>query len=673
MKKLPGNLTVTVLMALLSVLVIVYFYPHTESNSLNYEQGRPWNYAKLIAPFDMEIYPDSATVQRLRDSLDSRYQPVYAIDRNLADSIIALLPAQPAQYHNMVADRLRQHYRHGVVDAPTRQRILDGQLPSVQLPDDVESNVLNTKMTEGLLSTVDVYRDIEATAKADTLARKYLSDAHLEQLLQPNITLNVEENKKVYESYLAQLEGARGVIQQGQTIIDKGMIISPQDYVNLQTYERKLEQLQTKQTRREWLVWTGQFLYVALLITALTVYLHYFTPKAFGSKRSTLFIYLMITLPFLLCIAARSALPGGMYLVPLAVVPVLFVVFFDSRTAIMASLTVTLLCAGVTTYTLEWILLQFCAALGVIISLRELRLRSQLLRTSLVVLVSYVVAYTSLELLMNGSFAGFSVRMLVFLAVNSALTSVIYAIMFLIERTFGFTSVVTLVELADINSPLLKRLSDECPGTFNHSLSVSNLAADAAQHIGANVALVRAGAMYHDIGKLKNPAFFTENQHGVNPHDTLTPEQSAKIITAHVTDGLKMAEKHGLPKVIKAFIREHHGKGMAKYFYITECNKNPGVEVDPAPYSYIGPNPQSKETSVLMMADAVEAASRSLREYTTESITDLVNKIVDGQLYDGLHHESSIEFRDIARIKQAFVKRLLTMYHTRITYPTANK
>lgn len=672
MKK-ASKLTVSILMALASVLVIVYFYPHTEADSLNYAQGRPWNYAKLIAPFDIEIYPDSATVQHLRDSLDSRYQPVYAIDRSLADSLIAMLPAQPARYHSQVADRLRQHYRHGVVDVPTRQRIQDGQLPSIQLPDDVESNVLNTKMTEGLLSTVDVYRDIEAALGSDSTARNYLLQSHLEQLIQPNITLNNEENKKVYESYLAQLEGARGVIQQGQTIIDKGMVISPQDYVNLKTYERKLELQQTKQTRREWVVWIGQFLYVSLLMGTLMVYLWYFSPKVLANKRSTLFLCLSVTLSFLICMGLRAALPGGMYLMPLAIVPVLFLVFFDARTAIMVSLTVTLICAGVTTYTLEWVFLQFAAAVSVVISLRELRLRSQLLRTALAVMVGYVLAYTALELLMNGSLAGYSIRMIVFLGINSVLTSVIYAVMFLVERAFGFTSVVTLVELSDVNNPLLKRLSDECPGTFNHSLSVSNLAADAAQHIGANVALVRAGAMYHDIGKLKNPAFFTENQHGVNPHDALTPEQSAKIITAHVTDGLRMADKEGLPTVIKAFIREHHGRGMAKYFYITECNANPDKEVDPAPYTYIGPNPQTKETSLLMMADAVEAASRSLREYTVESITAVVNNIVNGQLKDGLHHESTLEFRDVARIKQAFIKRLLTMYHTRITYPTANK
>lgn len=246
-----------------------------------------------------------------------------------------------------------------------------------------------------------------------------------------------------------------------------------------------------------------------------------------------------------------------------------------------------------------------------------------------------------------------------------------YVLMSAVERVFGFVSDVTLVELADTNSPLLIRLNDECPGTFQHSLSVSNLAADAAKRIGANDKLVRAGAMYHDVGKLSNPAFFTENQHGVNPHDALQPEQSGRIVVNHVIDGLRRADKAGLPSVIKDFIREHHGNGKAKYFYYTYCKQHPDEQIDPAPFQYPGPNPHSRETAVLMMADAVEAASRSLKEYTPQAITDLVNKIIDGQIAEGMFDESPLEFRDIHIIKQAFIKRLKTIYHSRIVYPDA--
>lgn len=657
-------------MTLAAAMVIVYFYPHTEADSFNYEQGRPWNYAKLIAPFDIEIYPDSLTSQRLRDSLDAHYEPVFDFDKSAADSIIAALPDGPARTRDLISAKLRSFYRRGVVDNNIRQEITSGKLKSIRVPDDKEHNVLNTMNTEALLSPLEIYRDLDASV-TDSAGRHFLSAARLETLLTPNITLNPEENKKVYNSFLAQLEGARGVIQQGQTIIDKGMIITPQDYVNLQTYEHKLATFHTKQTRHEYLVWTGQFLYVVTLLTALLLYIYNYCPEMMRTRRSIVFLLSCITVSFLLCVGLDKALTDGIYLVPLTIVPILILVFFNARTAIYVSLVLTLIAAGITSYTLEFIFLQFCATIGAVNSLRELRNRAQLLRTSLVVAGCYLVSYTALELLMNGSFSGFSWRTVAFLAINSALTSVTYVMMFLVERIFGFVSVVTLVELADINNPLLKKLSDDCPGTFNHSMAVSNLASDAAQYIGANVQLVRAGALYHDIGKMKNPAFFTENQHGVNPHDTLSPEQSARIIIAHVTDGVKLADKNGLPDVIKNFIREHHGRGLAKYFYFTECNRHPETKTDPAPYTYPGPDPQSKETSVLMMADAVEAASRSLKEHTPEAIRDLVNRIIDGQIADGLHNQSTLEFKDIAPIKQAFIKRLGTIYHSRISYPAA--
>ncbi|MDE6098132.1 MAG: HDIG domain-containing protein [Muribaculaceae bacterium] len=659
-----------ILMTLAAAIVIVYFYPHTEADSFNYEQGRPWNYAKLIAPFDIEIYPDSLTSQRLRDSLDAHYEPVFDFDKSAADSIIAALPDGPARTRDLISAKLRSFYRRGVVDNNIRQEITSGKLKSIRVPDDKEHNVLNTMNTEALLSPLEIYRDLDASI-TDSAGRHFLSVARLETLLTPNITLNPEENKKVYNSFLAQLEGARGVIQQGQTIIDKGMIITPQDYVNLQTYEHKLATFHTKQTRHEYLVWTGQFLYVVTLLTALLLYIYNYCPEMMRTRRSIIFLLSCITVSFLLCVGLDKALTDGIYLVPLTIVPILILVFFNARTAIYVSLVLTLIAAGITSYTLEFIFLQFCATIGAVNSLRELRNRAQLLRTSLVVAGCYLVSYTALELLMNGSFSGFSWRTVAFLAINSALTSVTYVMMFLVERIFGFVSVVTLVELADINNPLLKKLSDDCPGTFNHSMAVSNLASDAAQYIGANVQLVRAGALYHDIGKMKNPAFFTENQHGVNPHDTLSPEQSARIIIAHVTDGVKLADKNGLPDVIKNFIREHHGRGLAKYFYFTECNRHPETKTDPAPYTYPGPDPQSKETSVLMMADAVEAASRSLKEHTPEAIRDLVNRIIDGQIADGLHNQSTLEFKDIAPIKQAFIKRLGTIYHSRISYPAA--
>lgn len=293
--------------------------------------------------------------------------------------------------------------------------------------------------------------------------------------------------------------------------------------------------------------------------------------------------------------------------------------------------------------------------------------------SALFVFIAYSLTYAAYELMQTGDIERISPRMFGALAINAVFISFAYILIFLLEKTFGFTSRVTLVELSDINHPLLRELSEECPGTFQHSMAVSNLATAAAHRIGANVQLVRTGALYHDIGKISNPAFFTENQHGVNPHDALSPLQSARIVIGHVPEGLKRAEKAKLPSCIRQFISEHHGKGKARFFYTTYANAHPGEKIDEAPFTYPGPNPRSRETSILMMADSVEAASRSLSDHSPEAIKSLVNKIIDSQVAEGLHNDSPLSFRDINEIKEVFASRLTTMYHSRISYPEAIK
>lgn len=347
----------------------------------------------------------------------------------------------------------------------------------------------------------------------------------------------------------------------------------------------------------------------------------------------------------------------------------MFVVFFDSRTAQFCMLIEIILCASLATSPFEFIYLQTLAGMASIFTLRELTRRSQLLRTALIVFVVYYIGYIAIELMQSGTLSSAAWRLLGYFAINAVLISFAYISIFVFEKLFGLTSMVTLVELSDINNHILRELSEQCPGTFQHSMSVSNLASDAARKINANALIVRAGALYHDIGKISNPAFFTENQHGVNPHDALDPMKSAGIIIGHITEGLKMAEKEKFPQVLRDMIAQHHGKGVAKYFYTTYCRAHPDEKVDPAPFTYPGPNPQSREASLLMMADSVEAASRSLKDYSMESISELVNRIIDGQIDAGLHSESPLSFNDIKMIKEAFIQRLRTIYHVRIAYP----
>lgn len=670
MKSIRNSLLNKIFLILAAAMVIVWFYPHQESNRFFYQEGRPWNYAKLIAPFDIPVHADSATILAARDTLDKHFVPIYELNQLIIDTIVSNLPAADNRsLRNRLAAELRRVYASGVVDVRTKDEINEGNLPKIRL---LDNNVLSEMSTTELISPREAYLYLDSVI-TDPDLHTYFAHANLQNLLLPNYTRNEDECRRNYEYDYLRLTADRGIILQGQTIIDKGAIISGQDYTNLHTYEQMLAERNSSEKQSNILMIVGQAVYVLLVLSALILYFYNFCPAIYNSQRALIFIYLMLVLFFLLGIGLNYFVSHGIYITPMMIVPILVLVFFDGRTALFVLAAETLICAGVTAFALEFIFLQFCAGCAVVYSLRELSRRAQLLRTSLFVAITYLLAYFALELLMNGSFEGVTRSMLVFLIINAALTSTAYVLMFLVEKTFGFISVVTLVELADINNPLLMRLSNECPGTFQHSIAVSNLAADAAARIGANVQLVRAGALYHDIGKLSNPAFFTENQHGVNPHDALDPERSAQIVISHVPEGLRIAEKGGLPAIIRSFISEHHGKGLTKYFYFTACKKNPDGEIDPAPYTYPGPNPQTRETSVLMMADSVEAASRSLKEHSREDIASLVNNIIDTQIADGLHNESTLEFRDVPAIKEAFTKRLMTIYHSRIAYPKSKQ
>jgi putative nucleotidyltransferase with HDIG domain len=361
---------------------------------------------------------------------------------------------------------------------------------------------------------------------------------------------------------------------------------------------------------------------------------------------------------------------GALMVIPFAIAPVMINVFIDARTAYVTHTIIVLITSLVVPDPFVFVLLQLTAGMAAIYSLTELTERSQIFRVALVVMVCYCCVHFGYELITKSSFAIFAKRMYIDFVLNGILLLFAYPLMLLFEKLFRFTSDVTLMELSNFNIKLLRQLSENAPGTFQHSMQVSNLAAAAANKVGASSLLVRTGALYHDIGKLENPVFFTENQGNTNPHACLPYEQSAKIIIDHVHNGLRLAEKHNLPQAIKDFIAMHHGRSQAKYFYISYKNEHPDEEVDESMFTYPGPEPRTMETAILMMADAVEAASRSLTEYTEKSIGTLVDKIVDGQVAEGRFKECPITFRDITDIKTVFKEKLRTIYHTRISYPT---
>lgn len=648
--------------------LIVYFMPRSSHQRYIYEENRPWSYSLLTAPFDITVYRDSATIHRMTDSIDATMVPIFLRDNSQPTRVLAAIERNdslPRHVALKLANAVARVYRKGIVNQEVATRITRGQLPEVKFN---ESNVNVSCPTSEFISQRDAYAHIDSLFTSSDDHRAF-SAMGLSSLLQPNIIEDHEATRLYRESLLQPIMAGIGLIQKGEKIIGPAEIVTPQRYQIIRSYEQTLEK-QSSHNRSQLLYsLLGKVLFTALTLGLLYMFFRLYYHNRLKQNKFVLLPLMLVTLFFIFTAIVAKLFNSAIYCVPLAALPVIMVVFYDARTAFFLTVIELMLCGLVASYPLEFIFVELTGAAAVIFSLKDLSKRSELVKSAFVAFVTYTLAYLAFTLTISGSPEGISWHLLGYFGINAVLISFAYILIFLLEKLFGMVSVVTLVELSDISSKAIRELSRVCPGTFQHSMAVSNLATEAAHNIGANVQLVRAGALYHDIGKINNPAFFTENQYGKSPHDTMPPIQSARVIINHIHDGLARAESLKLPKAIRDLIAQHHGKGRVKYFYAMECRRHPDQEVDPAPFTYPGPNPQTREASILMMADAVEAASRSLTDHTPEAIGDLVNRLIDGQVAEGLHNDSPLSFRDIKEIKQVFISRLRTMYHARIQYP----
>ena len=669
-------------LAAASIAVILLVLPHADHQGFTYEQNQPWKYPLLTAEFDIPILRDSTSMRVMRDSIDRTFVPFVKRDNKIEKENLARFNALVSGHSSpreaeILNTLMVQVYQKGVLDNSLMEHLRSTQNSALRL---VSENGDNREIMaldgSSMLSARQAFDFIDSTYnKMRTKSMEPLSQEITKAInlsLNPNIVLDTLTDTKYRDQEYLTVNGALGVIKTGQRIVDRGEIITPQIYTNLNTYQEMLETRQSDRKDHTYFI-IGQGIYIAIILATLYIFLSIYRPRFFSNIRQMTFLVSFITLFTLFAILMFLNVEQGLYVVPFAAVPVIVLVFFDSRTAIFALITTVFLAALVSTYPLEFLFMELIVGLVATFSIWQLDRRSQLLRTAALSFLTYIVTYFTMLLIMQGNLSQFSWRILIIFLINAVILSFAYILILVIEKIFGFTSAVTLVELSDINSPLLRRLAEEAPGTFQHSIQVSTIASEAARAIGANTTLVRTGALYHDIGKLSSPIFFTENQHGINPHAGLDPVTSAKKIVSHVTEGAALANKHKLPPLVKAFILEHHGKGMAKYFYTTAVNNNPDKVIDKADFSYPGPNPQSVETSILMMADAVEAASRSLTDYSPESIDRLVENIINGQIADGMFKESPISFHDVEIIKKVFKQRLSTIYHTRVRYPEMKK
>lgn len=658
------------------VLLLVYFLPRETKFGYEYEQGRPWRYNSLIATFDFPVYKTPDEVKAERDSALSQFQPFYTEDVQIAQRQIAAFETAwragrfgdvPAHCLNHVDKMLRGVYEAGMVPSADLSQMAKERTPGVRV---VEGTEAVTRPITELYSTRSAY---EYIVYADTInfPRELLARCNINEYLSPNLSIDSAKTSAVREDLLAAVSPASGMVQSGQRIIDRGEIISAEQYKILQSFERETVR-RNDPSKGMWQVVTGQVIFVLCVIVAFVFYLRLFRREYLRSPHSILLLSSLIAIFPLITYAMVDQKFLNVYMVPYAMVPIFVRIFMDSRTAFMTMVCSVILSSLALHSNYEFVIVQFMSGMTAIYALRDLTERSQLLRVALAVFVTSSAIMLGYDLSQGIEFSHLDRSMYVYNAVNGVLLLFAYPLLYMIEKLFGFTSSVTLVELSNTNNSVLRRMSKVAQGTFVHSLQVANLAAEVADKIGAKPQLVRTGALYHDIGKMLNPAFFTENQTGVNPHDELTEERSAQIIISHVTEGLKLADKYHLPKVIRDFISTHHGRSQVKYFYIQWKNKHQGEEPDAKLFTYPGPNPFTREQAILMMCDAVEASSRSLKEFTEESIKELVNRIIDSQVQAGYFRECPITFRDIADAKRVLAESLKTIYHTRIAYPELN-
>ncbi len=668
MKK--NDIIITALL-LLSVILIatVLFFSREGSGTPSFEEGKPWMHPRLEARFQFDIELDEATRKHITDSVNQNFAKIYTLDRKRGEQQLALLSRNIMGHAGAQAllQAVAKLYEDGITDNDAANDIRAGK----QLRFNVGNNQLQVVDATNMKTVAQAYAWLTDSLRNNPAIQEALKAVDISLFLVPNMKVDAEENDKWLGEDLRNALRSPGTVQAGEAIITRGEIVTPKKSSAINSYYNELMRRDKQRNANEAIKLLGQILMVATLMLAFYFFMKMLRHQVFSRLRRMVFLITLITvfvIGVLLCVSFKYAL---IHVIPFALVPVIVSSFFDDHTSFFVHIVTVLICSlAASSHQAEFIIMQFLAGIIAIVSVKELTKRSQLVRCAALIFLAYCITYVAMTLINEGDFANIDKYFFGYYLVNCVILSFAVFVIPIVEKAFGFTSSMTLMELSDINNPLLRQLSTNCPGTFQHSLQVANLAGEAALKIGANLQLVRAGALYHDIGKIKNPAFFTENQIGENPHDHLVrPEDSAKIVIDHVANGIKLAEEAKLPKVIKDLIAQHHGKGITRYFYFKAKEANPDGEVDRTAFTYPGPNPQTKEAAILMMADACEAATKSMSDHSEEAIAAMVGKIIDGQVADGLLRETPISFRDVEMVKQLFVERLRTAYHVRVSYP----
>ncbi len=670
-----------------TALITVFILPHSNKFKYEFQKGEPWKHKSLIAEFDFPVYKTDERIKYEKDSVLKTAKPYYVFDsdvlqsveyevQNDFESLFSNIPENEKKKKEFqlfkdsllsgFSERIETIYKKGIIEPLPDDYQIDNSNPEIFV---LRNGIAVSEEYNSFYSSKTAYNIIyEYFKKSTEKSIIPVPDLNFSEYIKYNVLYDADITKKAKESLISNLSPVRGMIQAGERIIYEGQLINDEKYQILMSLKKEYMSEQNSYTDN-FIVFLGEFILTGAILAILFLHLFFYNKPIFNSNRKLLYFMTLSLLFILSSAAAAGSNKTSIYLVPVTVLPLITATFYKPRTAFLHH-TVTIMIIGyIAANGFEYIFIQFIAGFVAISGVSRLYRRSQILWTALLVFITYLLLYLAFTVVREGDISKIDTSYFIWFAVSSILVLMAYPLIYLFEKLFGFLSDVTLIELSDTNRPLLKLLSEKAPGSFQHTVQVANISEEAAREIGANVLLVRAGALYHDIGKMNNPSFFVENQHSGNPHDKIDPLKSVQIIKKHVDDGIKIAAKYGLPEEVADFIPTHHGTGKIMYFLHKYKELHPDEEFDENLFTYHGKLPYSKETAIVMIVDSVEAASRTLKTYSEETIDTLIEQIVQSKINQNLLINADITFAEIDKVKKVLKTKLKNIYHTRVEYP----
>ncbi|TDQ29964.1 HD family phosphohydrolase [Tenacibaculum caenipelagi] len=662
-----------VLLFLITVIAIVYLFPKGGQFKYDFPQGKPWQYDNLYAPFDFAIQKTSEEIETERKELVSSSKKYFVLDTTVKKEVFTSFSRDLNSLDSLSNYTIRDLIKKGeaIIDKIYAYGFLDDASRDKANRNDVvvlrKGNSIDDVPFSRLIQSKDILSFLRTNAEELQYYKQRILINYLSSNLKPNVAYDYKYSEKELEELLKSISYAKGKVSKGELIILKGDIVEGKKYNVLKSYEvASSSQIWTK-SNYSWIVF-GYTILVAFALLMLLLFLERYRLEIFNDNNKVTFIFFNVFLMILVQTMVVKYNSDYLYVVPLSILPIVLKAFFDARLGLFTHVLTVLLLGFIVPNSFEFIYLHIIAGIVTILTVSELYKRASLFMSIGQITLIYMITYFAFSILKEGNADKINWMYFGLFAANGLLSFLAVFFIYFYEKLFGLVSDVTLLELSNTNSKLLRDLNEKAPGTFQHSMQVANLAEAAANEIGANSMLVRTGALYHDIGKMLTPMYFTENQStGVNPHNDLLPVDSARIILDHVINGIEIAKKHKIPDRIIDFIRTHHGTSVTYYFYKMELENNP--EVDIKKFQYKGPIPFSKETAILMMCDASEAASKSLKNPTAQSIDQLIDRIIDKQKNDNQFINSDITFREIEKIKKIIKNKLMNIYHLRVEYP----